>query len=190
MESTVRIQRMSSEEFFNFCQANSDCQIEQTADGEIIIMPPAGGETGNRNFDLIGQFAAWVYRDGRGEGFDSNTGFELPNGATRSPDLAWVSKKRLARLTPQQKSVFIPLCPDFVVEIKSPSDSLPTLRKKMLEWIENGAQLAWLIQPESKTITVYRPGATPEQTTGVERIAGEGPVAGFSLDLGKMWRGF
>jgi Uma2 family endonuclease len=191
-ESTVRIERrrpLSSEEFFDFCQANSLWRIERAADGEIVIMPPAGGETGTRNVDLIVQLGSWTRKDGRGKSFDSNTGFDLPNGAMRSPDAAWVSKSRLAALTREQKRAFIPLCPEFVVELQSPSDSLKTLRRKMVEWVENGAQLAWLIQPESKTVSIYRPGAEPEPRSGIETIEGEGPVAGFVLDLRDIWAG-
>jgi Uma2 family endonuclease len=191
-ESTVRIQpdrRMSSEEFFRFCQANPEWRIEQTADGEVVIMPPAGGETGNRNFEVAVEFGIWARRDGRGKSFDSSTGFELPNGATRSPDVSWVSKERLAALTPEQKRVFIPLCPEFVIEIQSPSDSLPRLKRKMREWIDNGAQLGWLIQPDARVVQVYRPGRDPEYRDKIDRIEGEGPVAGFVLDLTGVWAG-
>ncbi|HYA16322.1 MAG TPA: Uma2 family endonuclease [Bryobacteraceae bacterium] len=191
-DSTVRIERrhpLSTREFFDFCQANAMWRIERAADGEIIIMPPAGMETGDRNQDLITQLGVWTRRDGRGRAFDSNTGFELPNGAMRSPDAAWISKSRVATLTREQKQVFAPICPEFVVELQSPSDSLPALRRKMAEWIENGAQLAWLIQPESKTVSIYRPGAEPEHRTGIETVEGEGPVAGFVLDLRDIWAG-
>lgn len=191
-ESTVRIERhhrMLSDEFFRFCQANPEWQIEQTADGEIIIMPPAGIESGNRNFEIGVELGNWARRDGRGKGFDSSTGFELPNGATRSPDAAWVSKERLASLSPAQKRVFAPICPEFVIEIQSPSDSLPELKRKMSEWIDNGAQLGWLIQPDARQVFVYRPGRNPELLVNPARVEGEGPVAGFTLDLTGIWEG-
>jgi Uma2 family endonuclease len=189
-ESTVRIlpeHRMSSEEFFRFCQANPEWRIEQSADGEITIMPPAGGETGHRNFEVSADLAIWTRKDGRGKGFDSNTGFELPNGATRAPDAAWVSKDRLGKLTDKQKRVFLPVCPEFVIEIQSPSDSLPQLKRQMHEWIDNGAQLGWLIQPDVREVVVYRPGNPPELFQNLDRIEGEGPVAGFVLDLIRVW---
>ena len=191
-ESTVRIlpeHRMSSEEFLRFCQANPDWRIEQTADGEITIMPPAGGETGHRNFEVAVELGIWARRDRRGKGFDSSTGFELPNGATRSPDAAWIVNERLSKLTDKQKRVFIPLCPDFVIEIQSPSDALPQLKRKMHEWIDNGAPLGWLIQPDVREVLVYRPGTPPELRQNLESIEGEGPVAGFVLDLTGIWAG-
>lgn len=192
VESTVRIERdrrMSSEEFFRFCGANPEWRIERTADGEIIIMPPAGPESSYDSLEASAELRQWAKRDGRGKVFDSSAGFELPNGATRSPDAAWVSDQRLAALTPEQKRVFAPLCPEFVIEVQSPSDSLPRLKRKMREWIDNGAQLGWLIQPDAKTVHIYRPGRDPEQRVGIQKIEGEGPVAGFVLDLTSIWAG-
>jgi Uma2 family endonuclease len=191
-ESSIRIEResrMCPEEFFRFCQANPDWRIEQTADGDILIMPPAGTESSYGSLEASAQLYQWAKRDGRGKAFDSSAGFELPNGAVRSPDAAWVSKARLEALTPDQKKIFAPLCPEFVIEIQSPSDSLPQLKRKMSEWIDNGAQLGWLIVPDSRHVHVYRPGRKPEQLVAPERIEGEGPVAGFTLDLTGIWAG-
>ena len=189
-ESTVRIEPdrpMSSEEFFDFCQANSSWRIERMADGEIIIMPPAGMESGHYGSELSEQLNHWAKQDGRGKAFDSSAGFQLPNGAMLSPDASWIGNARLSTLTRKQKQAFAPVCPDFVVEIQSPSDSVPRLKRKMHEWIDNGAQLGWLILPDSRTVYVFRPGREPEYLNNVTRLDGEGPVDGFVLDLTEIW---
>ncbi len=180
---------VSDDEFWEFCAANPDSHVEREPNGDIVIMPPAGGETGHRNMEISYQLTRWSHTDGRGAAFDSSTNFILPNGAARSPDAAWIMRNRLARLTKQQKQRFLPLCPDFIVELRSPSDRLPRLKAKMEEWIENGAQLGWLIDADHRTIHVYRPGASPEELVNVDSIAGEGPVAGFVLELVKIWEG-
>jgi len=188
--SIVRIdpeRRLSPEEFFAFCQENEGWQIEQTADGEIEVMPPAGIDSGDENAEIIAQLRLWAKRDGRGIGFDSNTGFVLPNGATRSPDAAWVSRAARERLSPEERKAFPRLCPEFVIELASPSDSLPRLKRKMREWIENGAQLAWLIDPRSRTAWVYRANSDPLMVENPDRLCGEGPVEGFVLDLHEVW---
>jgi len=189
-ESIVRVEPerpMSSREFFDFCQVNSWWRIERMADGEIVIMPPAGSESGYRSLGLGAQLNYWAKRDGRGKTFDSSAGFELPNAAVLSPDAAWISKARLAALTTEQKRVFAPICPEFVAEVQSPSDSVPQLKRKMYEWIDNGAQLGWLILPDSKTVYVYRPGQEPEFLINITHLKGEGPVEGFVLDLTEIW---
>jgi Uma2 family endonuclease len=189
-ESPILIQparQMSEQEFFAFCEANPDLKIERTTEGEILIMPPAGWESSNRNTDLLQQLQVWTKRDGRGKAFDSNTLFMLPSGAGLSPDAAWIARSRLATLTKEQKQKFGALCPDFVVELRSPSDRLSALQAKMREWIDNGAQLAWLIDPESRTIHIYRPGKRTERLVNVARVAGEGPVAGFVLEMADIW---
>jgi Uma2 family endonuclease len=191
-ESTVRIlpdHRLSSEEFLRFCQANPDWRIEQTADGEIIIMPPAGGDSSYSSLEASGQLREWAKRDRKGKGLESSAGFQLPNGATRSPDAAWVSNERLAGLSREQKHGFLPLCPEFVIEVQSPTDSLPQLKRKMYEWIDNGAQLGWLIQPDAREVLIYRPGSRPELRLNPDRIEGEGPVEGFVVDLTGIWAG-
>jgi Uma2 family endonuclease len=180
---------MSEAEFFDFCARNPDVRIERDAYGEIIIMPNTGGETGYRNSKLNARLAIWSERDGRGDTFDSSTVFLLPNGAARSPDASWVLKTRLDRLTKEEKKGFMPLCPDFVVELTSPSDRLRMVKAKMREWMENGAALGWLIDPDSRTIYVYRGRQDPEELVGVDSVSGEGPVEGFRLDLADIWQG-
>ena len=178
---------MTDDEFFDFCQLYPDFRIERTAQGEIIIMPPTGLETGFRNSDLSAQLRNWAKSDGRGKVFDSSTEFILPSGAARSPDASWIDNKRLAALTRDQKRKFTRICPDFVVELTSPSDRLPTVQKKMAEWIENGVLLGWLLDPDKRTVYVYRPGQPPEKIVDSQRLAGDGPVAGFVLELDSIW---
>ena len=189
-DSPIRIQparRMSDDEFYAFCAANPDLRIERTAEGEIEIMPPTGFETSNRNMDLSSQLQVWTKRDGRGKAFDSNVEYILPSGAARSPDASWVLRSRLAKLTAEQKKKFPPLCPDFVVELRSPSDRLAQVQAKMREWIANGAKLGWLIDPEARSVYIYRPGQTTERLINPRRVEGDGPVAGFVLEMADIW---
>lgn len=178
---------LTDEQFFELCQINRNLRMERTAKGDIIVMPPTGGETGNRNIGIAGQLYYWTRRDGTGAAFDSSTGFKLPNGADRSPDAAWVSHERLAQLTPEQKRKFVPLCPDFVVELLSPTDSLAATRAKMAEYIENGARLGWLIDPEARRVFVYRPGAPVEELKEVTEVSSDPELPGFTLDLRDIW---
>lgn len=178
---------MSDEQFFEFCQQNRDWRIERTAEGELIIMPPAGGETGNRNALLTTFFTLWTLQEGTGVAFDSSTGFILPNRATRSPDAAWVKKSRLRAFTPAQKKTFLPLCPDFVIELWSPSDSLKTVQDKMQEYLDNGAQLGWLIDPSERRVYVYRPRVAVECLDNPTTLSGDPELPGFVLDLSFMW---
>ena len=181
------LQKMSDSEFFEFCQLNKDWRFERTSEGDLIIMPPTGGETGRRNFTLTGLFNAWIEKDGTGIGFDSSTGFALPNGAKRSPDLAWVKRSRWEKLKDEEKEEFPPLCPDFVVELRSRSDRLDTLQSKMQEYIENGAQLGWLIDPIEKKVYVYRPWEEVVCLENPETISGDPILPGFVLDLSRIW---
>jgi Uma2 family endonuclease len=181
------LRKLSDDDFFEFCQANQDWRIERTSDGDIIIMPPTGLETGGRNFNLAGMFHAWVRTDGTGKGFDSSTGFILPNGAERSPDLAWVRLSRLNALTERQRERFAPLCPDFVVELRSPSESLTALQAKMEEYIQNGAELGWLIDPFEKKVHVYRPQTEVECFDNPATVSGEPLLKGFVLDVRELW---
>ena len=178
---------LSREQFFQLCQLNRDVRIERNAEGSIALMPPTGGETGARSGRLFAAVFGWADEDGTGVAFDSSTGFELPNGAIRSPDVAWVPRARLARVPEKDKQRFLPLCPDFVVELLSPSDSLPVLRGKMEEYRENGARLGWLIDPRRRSVTVYRPGASAEMFPQPTTVNGEGVVRGFVLNLGPIW---
>jgi len=181
------LKKFDDGDFYDFCQANQDWRIERTSDGDIIIMPPTGGETGGRNFDLSGIFYAWVKSDGTGKGFDSSTVFTLPNGANRSPDLAWVKLSRWNALTAEQRRGFPPLCPDFVIELRSHTDSLSALQDKMQEYIVNGAQLGWLIDPMGKKVYVYLPQTEVECLNDPASISGGELLAGFTLDLAEVW---
>jgi Uma2 family endonuclease len=178
---------MSDQQFFELCQLNRDLRIELTSQGDLVIMPPTGGETGNVNFKLTGIFSNWVDADGTGIGFDSSTGFTLPNGAKRSPDLAWVKWSRWQALTHQQRQQFPPLCPDFVVELRSPSDALTYVQAKMQEYLDNGAQLGWLIDPIETKVYVYRPQAPVECLDNPQTISGDPVLPGFVLEVGKVW---
>lgn len=178
---------LTTEQFWQLCQDNQDLQFERTATGELIIMPPTGGNTGKRNVKLITQLDLWNSQTGLGEVFDSNTGFTLPNGADRSPDASWVSRERWEALTPEQQDKFIPLCPDFVVELMSPSDRLEKTRQKMQEYQENGARLGWLINRKQQQIEIYRLNQGVEILEHPNEISGEDVLPGFVLDLTTIW---
>jgi Uma2 family endonuclease len=179
--------RMTTDEFFEFCAGYPDNRLEMTAKGEIIIMPPAGGETGYQNHDLTTQLGNWAKRDGRGITFDSSAGFVLPNGAVRSPDAAWVDRGRMSPIPRPLRKKFLSFCPEFGVELTSPSDRLAKLQKKMQEWIDNGARLGWLIDTDDRTVYVYKPGMKIQKLSGKKEIHGEPPVKGFTLDLTEIW---
>jgi Uma2 family endonuclease len=174
---------LTDEQFFQLCQHNRDLQFERTAKGEILIMPPTGGETGNRNFEINVQLGIWNKQSNLGKGFDSSTGFQLPNGANRSPDAAWVRRERWEALTLQQREKFVPLCPDFVVELRSMSDSLKELQEKMQEYINNGAMLGWLIDRKNQRVEIYRSNRNVEVVENPTTLSGEDILPGFVLDL-------
>ncbi len=178
---------LTEDQFFEFCQINRDLRIERTAKGELIIMPPTGWETGRRNSDLTTALNLWAKQEGSGVASDSSTGFILPNGATRSPDAAWVKRSRLAALTPEQRKKFLPLCPDFVIELRSASDSVSDLQDKMQEYIDNGAQLGWLIDPQRKQVYVYRPHSPVECLENPSTLSGEPVLPGLVLELKDIW---
>ena len=178
---------MSDEEFFDFCQLNRELRIERTAEGDLLIMPPVGGETSARNNELGWQLTRWAKEDGSGAVFDSSCGFVLPNGATRSPDAAWVQHSRLAVLTPDQKKKFIPLCPDFVIELRSPSDALKDVKEKMEEYVSQGARLGWLFDPFNRRVLVYRPQSPVETIDNASLLSGDPVLNGFVLDLTPIW---
>ena len=150
-------------------------------------MAPTFFFTGVQNVRISGRLDAWAELDGRGLAADSSTGFVLPSGARRSPDASWTLKSRIQQMDATTRQKFLHLCPDFVIELKSASDRPRTIHKKMIEYLANGAQLGWMIDPEARTVSVYRPGRAVETFAGVESIAGEGPVAGFVLELGAVW---
>jgi|SRR6267142_1339799 len=180
---------MSDEQFFELCQLNRDLRLERTSQGDLEIMPPTGSETGRMNFELTGVFSLWVHGDGSGVGFDSSTGFTLPNGAKRSPDLAWVRRSRWEALTQERRTGFAPLCPDFVVELRSPSDALEYVQAKMQEYLDNGAHLGWLIDPIEKKVYIYRPQTPVACLDNPQTISGEPVLPGFVLVLGRVWNG-
>jgi Uma2 family endonuclease len=178
---------LSDDEFFALCQINRDLRFERTAEGDIIIMAPTGAETGNRNADITAQLRNWAKRNGEGVAFDSSTGFKLPNRADRSPDSAWVRRSRLSSLSRAEKQKFLPLCPEFVVELLSPTDRLDTTQAKMDEYIENGSLLGWIIDPESRHVHVYRPNRPVVIMENVSEISGDPELPGFVLDLKDIW---
>lgn len=181
------LKKLSEDEFFEFCMLNKDLNLELTSGGDLIIMPPTGGKTGIRNFKLITSFGIWVEKDGTGKGFDSSTLFSLPNGAKRSPDVAWVRNERWNSLTEKEQERFSPLCPDFVVELRSPSDSLQKLREKMEEYIATGAQLGWLLDPFEKRVYIYRPQLSVEILDNPQSVSGEPLLRGFILNAQELW---
>jgi Uma2 family endonuclease len=179
--------QMDDHDFFEFCQLNPELRIERTSEGDLIIMPPTGGETGLINSEFHGLFYIWKVKDGTGHLFESSTGFTLPNGAKRSPDLSWVKRERWDALSKKEKSVFPPLCPDFVAEIRSKTDNKNTLMEKMLEYMENGAQLGWLIDPIDQQVLIFQPNQEIETVSGHAEISGEPLLHGFVLDTRKLW---
>ena len=178
---------MNADSFFDFCQLNSHLRIERDSFGKLIIMSPAGSETGNRNFKLIQQLANWTDKDGTGIGFDSSAGFILPSGATRSPDASWIKLTRWNSLSDAQKTKFAPIAPDFVVELRSPSDSLQVLKDKMQEYIDNGVSLGWLIDRPNRQVYIYTPGKKVLCLDNPSTVSSDSLLPGFSLDLTKIW---
>ena len=178
---------MTPDEFYEFCQLNPDLRVELAAEGEVIFMPPSGGATGARNLHVSGSLWQWAMANGAGIAFDSSTGFILPNGAVRSPDAAWVPRERLAKIAPEVRERFLPLTPDFVVEVASPTDRTLDLRAKMEEYIANGARLGWLILPETRTVYVYQPDQDAQLLSDADAITGDPVLPGFTLDLRPIW---
>lgn len=174
--------KLSDDQFYELCLANRDLRIERTASGELILMPPTGGETGRRNSSLTAQLWIWNQRSGLGEVFDSSCAFKLPNGADRAPDASWVQTARWNALTPEQKEKFPPICPDFVIELRSSSDRLLSLQQKMQEYIDNGARLGWLINRRDRQVEIYRPQGT-EILQDPSKLSGEDVLPGFELKL-------
>lgn len=175
--------RFTDEEFERYCAEHADLRVEMDSEGEIIIQLPVVSEGGSRNFLLTSRFGGWVEADGTGIGFDSSTGFTLPNGAKRSPDVSWMRRERWDALSAKQKSKFARICPDFVVELSSKFDRLKTLQKKMDEYLDNGAQLGWLIDPLEKKVHIYRPGLLVEILDNPSQISGDPLLRGFVLKL-------
>jgi len=174
---------LTDAQFFQLCQNNRDLRFERTASGQLLIMSPTGGETSNRNFEIVVQLGIWNKKNNLGVGFDSSGGFILPNGAARSPDASWVKRERWEALTQQQRRKFLPLCPDFVVELCSPTDSLKQTQAKMQEYIDNGASLGWLIDAEARRVEIYRPNQDVEILENPATLSGEDVLPGFVLSL-------
>ena len=188
---------VTPEQFEALALANPDLRLERSAQGELIVNPPTGGESGSRNLSISTQLGNWCEaNEDLGEGFDSSTGFILPNGARFSPDASWVSRTRWEALTPKQRKGFVPLCPDFVVELReaklsrreSASVSLSTLQTKMREYIDNGARLGWLIDPQNRQVEIYRQQAEVEILINPAELSGEDVLPGFVLNLRRVWR--
>lgn len=175
--------KLTDEQFEQLAAANCELQLELTARGELIIIPPTGGETGDRNFELAGQLWLWNRQNRKGIAFDSSTGFRLPNGATRSPDVSWVRIERWNALTQEQRKKFLPLCPDFVIELVSETDELEDAQAKMQEYLENGLRLGWLINPKLLQVDIYRPNQEAEILASPTTVSGENILPGFVLDL-------
>jgi Uma2 family endonuclease len=176
---------LTDEQFFQLCQNNRNLRLERTAEGELIIMPPTGWESGNRNSRLTQRLGNWADADGTGLAFDSSTGFKLPNGANRSPDASWVSRQRLEALNPDPDR-FLPIAPDFAVELRSASDSLRTVQQKMQEYIDNGVRLGWLIDPQNQQVEIYRQGKEIEVLRLPINLSGEDVLPGFILNLAQI----
>ena len=174
---------ITDEQFYQLCAANRELKLERTAKGDLIIMPPTGGITGNRNFKLAQQLANWADTDGTGIGFDSSTCFKLPKGGERSPDAAWISLEKWNLLTPEQQEKFPPICPDFIIELRSPSDSLKPLQDKMQEYMDNGCRLGWLINRQNRQVEIYRQGQEKQTLENPSTLSGEDILPGFVLNL-------
>lgn len=177
---------LTDEQFYELCQNNRELQFERTSRGDLIIMPPVGGESGNREADLIADVVIWNRQTGLGYTFSSSTIFKLPNGASRSPDVAWIKKERWEVLTPEQRRKFPPIAPDFVIELRSATDDLQVLRDKMQEYIDVGVQLGWLINPQQQQVEIYRPGIDVEVQNLPTQLSGENILPGFCLSLSAL----
>ncbi len=179
--------KVTHEQFKELAIANRDVKLERSATGELIIMAPTGSETGNRNLGIEAQLWFWNRQTKLGIAFNSSTGFHLPNGADRSPDASWIKLERWEALTAEEKQGFAPICPDFVVELRSPSDNMKPLREKMQEYIENGAKLGWLIDRKNRKVEIYRQGHNVEILDNPNSLSGEEILPGFILDLAEVW---
>lgn len=177
---------LTDQQFEQICRHNRNLKFERTATGDLVVMAPTGGETGSVNLNLGSQLWLWNQAQRLGKGFDSSTGFKLPNGATRSPDVAWVRLDRWQALTPEQQRKFVPLCPDFAIELRSASDELTDLQAKMQEYLDNGLHLGWLIDPDQRRVEIYRPDRAVEVLEAPATLSGEAILPGFVLDLSEI----
>ena len=181
---------MTDEQFTAFCAEHPELNFEMTAEGELIVMAPTHSDTGASNSNIAIQLGIWAKKDRRGIVCDSSTGFVLPNGARRSPDASWTLKSRITELRANKRKSFWHLCPDFVIELRSDSDRLKPLQEKMAEYLSEGAQLGWLIDPANRSVEIYRANGEVEKLSGIDTLTGEGPVVGFALDLLSVWDPF
>ena len=188
LPATLTAEPMSDDEFIEFCAGYPDYFVEATAHGEILIMPPTHWLTGISGAHILAQLGVWARADGTGAVTDSASGFFLRNGARRSPDAAWISNRQIENVDFSTRTSSWHLCPAFIIELKPQSDRIASLREKMAEWIQNGARLGWLIDPEREAVEIYRATREPEIRTGISAIEGEGPVEGFTLDLLPVWK--
>ena len=187
LSSLTSIETMSDRQFYEFCRTNPDLRIERDANGDVIVMPPAFSDTGNRNGRIFGQLYVWSEADGTGEAFDSSSGFTLPNGATRSPDASWIRGDRWNQLTPQQQASFAPIAPDFVVELRSSSDTLVTLKDKMAEYIANGVRLGLLVDRKHHQVYIYRPNQSPSVLDNPAVVSCDPEMLGLKLQMNRVW---
>ncbi len=178
---------LSDDEFIAFSRAHKPYRFEKSSSGEIIVMTPAGNRSDEREADLVTDLKIWARADGRGRVNGPNAGWNLADGWTRSPDASWTSNEQLDRFTSKEREKFLPICPEFVAEVRSQSDSVVATQEKMELWMANGAQLGWLIDPYTATVYVYRPGQQPETLQTPELLEGEGPIAGFRLEMERFW---
>ncbi|MEM9218209.1 MAG: Uma2 family endonuclease [Cyanobacteria bacterium P01_F01_bin.150] len=185
--SSIIPKQMTHEQFYAFCLANQDLRIERSADGDVIVMPPAFSDTGNRNGKIFQQVANWADKDGTGETFDSSSGFTLPNGALRSPDVSWITLQRWNALSSEDQSSFALICPDFVVELRSASDTLRSVQAKLDEYIENGARLGLLIDRKQRTVHIYRPGTAPEILQHPDQVDCGPELPGLVFKMARIW---
>ena len=184
----IRLERpMTDEGLMRFCAENELLRVERDANGELIVMSPSGSEGGGVETDVATELNIWARGDGRGKVFGSNAGFTLPDGSVRAADAHWVSWQKWNALTDADRKRFAPICPEFVIEVRSESDRLMELQAKMQMWIANGAEVAWLIDLSRKAVEVYRPGREVEVVEGGSVVEGDGPIAGFVLELGRVW---
>lgn len=178
---------LSPDQLLELSGLNSDLRLELTSEGELVVMTPAGGWSSKRNLELAIQLGTWTKRDGAGAAFDSSCGFVLPNGAIRSPDASWVESSRLEALSPEELEKYLPLCPDFVIELLSPSDRLSVVQEKMQEYLDNGTKLGWLLDPVRKRVFIYRPEEPVRELENPEKLSGGPGLPGFVLELREVW---
>lgn len=178
---------LSPDQLLEISSLNRDLRLEMTEKGDLVVMTPAGSWSSRRNARMTARLVLWAERDGAGIAFDSSGGFVLPNGAIRSPDASWVANSRLEAFGPEEREKYLPLCPDFVIELISPSDSLSAAQEKMVEYLENGARLGWLMEPRQRRVYVYHPNEPVRELENAERISADPVLPGFVLDLREVW---